>query len=314
MRRRRSTSALARRECEDEVVLSLIASVVLTQCTISGPWSPASATEVEFEDGGAWAMLGPPSCDLNERRPHAHATFNTDGGIALELESYGVQLSARLQSMYVEHRTPLDFGLGFRSSPATRLEVMGIDGEVMTVAPAPRTDAEPLAAWMTQRLKCQALSPESHRLQPSPQEPHDLQIFDVKRKAPTFSVRHGANVQSEGRLAVVTLNDGATIRGALARAHLQFSTGSIIGSCLGHHVARPPARDCAEPLELWVSDGHRIEHVGRLGKGTLFDVRRSDGTWVEISPRDGSPVGLLSGWRWVVSSEQLERCSRLDAY
>ncbi len=47
-----------------------------------------------------------------------------------------------------------------------------------------------------------------------------------------------------------------------------------------------------------------------MDAATFFDVVSSDGDWVTIAPREQF-FGLMKGWRLVVRSEELEKCSAL---
>lgn len=293
----------------------LVASLLLAQCETNGWWSPARRTELEFADGGAWASVER-SCSVGAPRPHVRARVEEDGGVSLELAQGGITVSAHTADFRWEHRKQLDFGHGFTSGELTPLSVVGREAGALVVIPAVRSDLEPLLPWKAQRLQCDALRPEGggrDQLPSPPSEPLDVEVYERVGGPMSFRLRHGAQLTVEGRRVRAELEDGAVIEATVAPKFppVRGFSGSLRSTCSGHSIGRPQPRDCANGLELWVTNGRRSERAGWLDARTLFETIQSDGTWVTIRPADGTPVSLLPGWRWVVASDALERCSQL---
>ncbi|MBL8917148.1 MAG: hypothetical protein JNM17_40960 [Archangium sp.] len=243
------------------------------------------------------------------------ARVEEDGGVSLELAQGGVTVRAHATDFRWEHRMPLDFGNGFTSGELTALSAVGHDAGALVLVPAARGDVEPLLPWKAQRLRCDALRPEGggrdQRAAP-PIEPLDIEVSARVGGPMSFRLRHGVSLTVDGRRVRARLYDGAVIQAFVSEIPPDRGfTGSLTDVCLCCSIAGPVPRDCADKLELWATNGTRAERVGWLEARTLFEVTQSDGNFVTVRPTDAAPVGLLPGWRWIVASDALERCSEL---
>lgn len=293
-------------------MLAAMVALVVSQptCVVDDwRWTPREPVLLRFANGRAWAVVEDPKCVAHALAADARAEFLADGGATLQLSRFGLRVSAHVGALPVFAPDGGDFGLGFVASPMTPLTIIReLDAGVVELVPRARTDVTPLQPWRPRRERCEDLRLERRRESSSGTVvlPRDVQLRDARGRA-TFRLAAGTWVEpKEGR---VLLDDGAAIFGRLSppvAPTIISGTFESLGTCC--RVAEPPPRDCAHALPLFVTSGAAVEAIGTLDASVFFHVVESDGTWVTIRPSENF-FALTRGWRLVVRSSDLERCS-----
>ena len=246
--------------------------------------------------------------------------FHTDGGTTIDAWQGGIRIEAVVRDLPIFVRSVQNFGNGFTSAPGTPLLVRRAFGDGgVELVPANRSDVRPLAEWKSVIGACDRLRLSG---EPSPQMgnatlPHEARLLDRPGGRETFVLPEGTQLHivqtsKQASKVEVLLKDGSTIAGWLNERFSAVSSvgGEIIGGAICCRTAQPSARDCANNLRLFATDGTHRGEVGAMQAATFFDVVSSDGDWVTLSPREQF-FSLRKGWRLVVRGEDLERCSAL---
>lgn len=258
---------------------------------------------------------------------HVELNARVDGAFDVTGDLSAVHFRATGILGRVHATTQTGLATGFTSGERTALRLERLEGGEAVVRLEDRRDVEFIQPPREIHIPCRELrlsspyTPAVHRAWHS--DGGDIldvgtRVFEAPKLRPILSLRDfqffkTLERRGEWLRVLLRFDDGASAEGWVRRPHTENTFfGGVVGSTTSCTVnPPPPPRDCANTLRLLarVADVQPLL-LGTIESGAAFDVVSRDLEWVTVNLRS-SPLDLFTGWAFVVSAEELERCSAL---